>query len=289
MDTKTIKTAASVFELPQKLGILQYVDYVPEKQCTTKGCLYEGLLTAEGCKRGVCVRYRVLVHSKDRRRWEAKGRWEKGSEEIGGCLRQSVADALWELAGMYEVEVWYEYKTRCSTCPGMWTMADCGIALNGIRLHPPYCHTVSECIEQILKDYRRAVEVLKEPPMKAQDYDATKFLKEHPELQVFGVDWVKTWLPYAKERMMQIAKILQNEKVKAIEKIGIRENPHLIEIYTASDEVCIAVSAEVYCLSDQELLSGRSRARKMSLDYIGLTKPKGLMAFVKTKGFVRVV
>jgi hypothetical protein len=48
MDTKMIKTVASVFELPQKLGILQYVEYVPEKQCTTKGCLYVGVLTAEG-------------------------------------------------------------------------------------------------------------------------------------------------------------------------------------------------------------------------------------------------
>jgi hypothetical protein len=56
------------------------------------------------------VRYRVWVWSKDRRRWEAKKKWRRGqSEEAGGCLRQQVADALWELAEKHDVGVWYEY------------------------------------------------------------------------------------------------------------------------------------------------------------------------------------
>jgi len=64
---KKVKTVAAVFELPQKLGILQYVEYEPppKEWCTNDGCLYEGLLTAEGCRRGVCLRYRVWVHSRD--------------------------------------------------------------------------------------------------------------------------------------------------------------------------------------------------------------------------------
>jgi hypothetical protein len=54
---KKIKTVASVFELSQKLGILQYIKYEPPPRewCTSEGCLYEGLLTAEGCKKGVCA------------------------------------------------------------------------------------------------------------------------------------------------------------------------------------------------------------------------------------------
>jgi len=42
---KKIKTTAAVFELPQKLGILQYVEYEPPPRgwCTNDGCLYEGL------------------------------------------------------------------------------------------------------------------------------------------------------------------------------------------------------------------------------------------------------
>jgi len=95
---RRIRTTAAVFELPQRLGILQYVEYEPPRQvwCASDGCLYEGVLTAEGCKRGVCVKYRVWVHSKDRRRWEAKERWRRRrDEEVGGCIKQQVADALW--------------------------------------------------------------------------------------------------------------------------------------------------------------------------------------------------
>jgi hypothetical protein len=49
---KKIKTVAAVFELPRKLGILQYVEYEPPRRewCAGDGCLYEGVLTAEGCR-----------------------------------------------------------------------------------------------------------------------------------------------------------------------------------------------------------------------------------------------
>jgi hypothetical protein len=101
--------------LPKKLGVLQCVEYEPPPQewCTSEGCLYEGVLSAEGCKRGVCVRYMVWVYSKDGRRWEAKERWRRRrDEEVGGCLRQQAADALWELAGRFEVGLWYECGGR---------------------------------------------------------------------------------------------------------------------------------------------------------------------------------
>ena len=76
---KKVKTVAAVFELPQKLGVLQYVEYEPPPRewCTGDGCLYEGLLTAEGYRKGICIKYRVWVHSRDRRRWEAKEQWRK--------------------------------------------------------------------------------------------------------------------------------------------------------------------------------------------------------------------
>ncbi|NAZ32684.1 MAG: hypothetical protein GU356_00045 [Pyrobaculum sp.] len=75
-----IRVAASVFELPQKLGVLQYVEYEPPPRewCTEDGCLYEGVLTAEGCRKGICVRYRVWVHSKDRRTWGRRRNGEGG-------------------------------------------------------------------------------------------------------------------------------------------------------------------------------------------------------------------
>ncbi len=87
---KKVKTTAAVFGLPQRLGILQHVEYEPPREWW---CLYVGVLTAEGCRKGLCVRYRVWVYSRDRRRWRVRERWRR-SEDAGGCVRQKVADAL---------------------------------------------------------------------------------------------------------------------------------------------------------------------------------------------------
>jgi hypothetical protein len=63
-----LKTVATVFELPSKLGILQRVEYEPRRERPN-----EGLLTAEGCRKGVCMRYHVWVHSRDGKRWVIEG------------------------------------------------------------------------------------------------------------------------------------------------------------------------------------------------------------------------
>ena len=104
---RRIKATVSVFELLQRLGILQYVEYEPplREWCAEDGCLYEGLLSAEGYRKGVCVRYRVWVHSKDRRTWEVKEKWRRRDEDAGGCIRQQVADVLWELSDRFDVGV----------------------------------------------------------------------------------------------------------------------------------------------------------------------------------------
>ncbi len=69
-------TTAAVFELPQRLGILQYVEYEPPGGWCTDRCLYVGVLTAEGCRKGLCVRYRG-VHSGDGRRWRVREAWRR--------------------------------------------------------------------------------------------------------------------------------------------------------------------------------------------------------------------
>ncbi len=134
---RRIRTVATVFELPQKLGVLQYVEYEPPRRerRAGDGCLYEGVLTAEGCRKGVCIKYRVWVHSRDRRRWEAKERWRKRSEDAGGCIRQQVADALWELSGKYDVGVWYEY-VKVSAGVNQYDVF-CSVVVNGVRLISP--------------------------------------------------------------------------------------------------------------------------------------------------------
>jgi hypothetical protein len=205
---KKVKTVAAVFELPQKLGILQYVEYEPPPRewCTSEGCLYEGLLTAEGCRKGVCVRYRVWVHSRDRRTWGARERRRRRDEEAGGCIRQQVADALWELSGKYDVGVWYR---RVEERRGIRYEVHvyCGPVVNGVRLDQPRCRTADECAKQILEEYKREVERLKEAPPPPPD-PAEELLKEWPELRAFGVEWVRKWLDL-KEKLVEIAGVLR--------------------------------------------------------------------------------
>jgi hypothetical protein len=196
---KKIKTVAAVFELPQKLGILQYVEYEPPPRewCTNDGCLYEGLLTAEGCRRGICVKYRVWVYSKDKRRWEAKERWRRRGEEVGGCIRRQVADALWELADRFDVGVWYE-RVRVGAGVNLYDVF-CGVVVNGVKLYQPHCRSVEDCVKQIIEDYKAGGgedEGAASAGFSHQDYDpAEELLREWPELGAFGTEWVRKWLP----------------------------------------------------------------------------------------------
>jgi hypothetical protein len=252
---KKVKTVAAVFELPQKLGILQYVEYEPPPRewCTNDGCLYEGLLTAEGCRRGVCVRYRVWVHSRDRRR-EARERWRRRrDEEAGGCLKQQVADALWELAGRFDVGVWYEY-VRVGVGINQYDVF-CGVVVNGIRLDQPYCRAVDECVEEIQRDYRRELERLREPPEPAlviKIDPVEELLREWPELQALGVDWVRKWLDL-REGLIEIAKVMRRYPwmVEVVRQRPVgNPYPYMVEVYASRDgsEACLSLNPpKAYC------------------------------------------
>jgi hypothetical protein len=288
---KKVKTVASVFELPQKLGILQNIEYEPPRRewCTGDGCLYEGLLTAEGCRKGICVRYRVLVHSKDRRTWGVKERWRRRrDEEAGGCIRQQVADALWEVfeRGM-DVGVWYEYK-RVGTWLHQFDVF-CGVEVNGVRLDQPYCRTAEECVEEILRDYKREVERLREPPPPPPPDPAEELLREWPELEAFGVDWVKKWLAL-RERLVEIAKVMRRFPwmVDVIRQRPMSIlHPYTVEVYVARDgsEACLSLTpSKAYCARD-----GAAREVKLELEFKlyevyeekirEVYKPKGLLAY----------
>ncbi len=292
---KKIKTTAAVFELPQRLGILQYVEYEPPRRewCTNEGCLYEGVLTAEGCRRGVCVRYRVWVHSRDRRRWEAKERWRRRrDEEAGGCIRQQVADALWELAGRYDVGLWYEY-VRVGTWVNQYDVF-CGVVVNGVRLDQPYCRAVEECVEEMLRDYKREVERLREPPPPPPPDPAEELLREWPELQAFGVEWVRKWLDL-RERLIEIAKAMRRYPwmVDVVRRNPMSIlHPYAVEVYVARDgsDVCLSLtSSKAYCAQD-----GAVKEVKLELEFKRyetyedkireVYRPKGLLAFAAAAG-----
>ncbi len=287
---KKVRTVAVVFELPQKLGILQYVEYEPPPRewCTSEGCLYEGVLTAEGCRKGVCVKYRVWVHSRDRRRWEAKEKWRRRrDEDVGGCIRQQVADALWELAGRFDVGVWYEY-VKVGTGVNQYDVF-CGVVVNGVRLDQPHCRTVEDCVRQILEDYKREVEKMKEPPAPPSPDPAEELLKEWPELGAFGVEWVRKWA-VLKERLVEIAKMLRRFPwmVEVVRRNPMSIlHPYMVEVYVARDgsEVCLSLtSSKAFCAQN-----GAVKEVKLELEFKRyetyeekireIYRPKGLLAF----------
>jgi hypothetical protein len=301
---KKIKTTAAVFELPQKLGIIQYVEYEPPPRewCTNDGCLYEGLLTAEGCRRGVCVKYRVWVWSKDRRRWEVGERWRRRDEEVGGCLRQQVVDALWELAEKYDVGVWYE-RVRVGAGVNQYDVF-CGVVVNGVKLYQPHCRSVEDCVKQILEDYRRELEKMREPPREALviNYDpVAELLKEYPELEAFGTEWVRAWAPHSKERLAEIGKVLRRFPwmVDVVRRRPVfHPHPYMVEVYVARDgsEVCLTLNQlKTFCERD-----GAVKEVKLELDFVryevyedkirGVYRPKGLLAYATAaKEYVRIL
>jgi hypothetical protein len=220
-NTNKIRTAVSVFELPQKLGILQYVEYEPKEWCTSYGC--QGILTAEGCRRGICIKYRAWVYSKDRRRWEAKERWRRRrDEDAGGCIRQQAADALWELAGRFEVGLWYD--------------GECGIVVNGVRLPRPHCRTAEECVKQILEDYRREVERAKQPPPPDPAEVEYKVLVEK-------YAWLKNW------RKDIVVEHLKREKklfLEMLERLANPEVPDIVPLFLSRFDVSLGCVVEVF-------------------------------------------
>jgi hypothetical protein len=284
---------AVVFELPQRLGVLQYVEYEPppEEWCAEDGCLYEGVLTAEGCRRGVCIKYRVWVHSRDKRRWEAKEKWRKRrDEEAGGCIKQQVADALWELSGRFEVGLWYEY-VRVGAGVNQYDVF-CGVVVNGVRLSQPYCRTVEDCVKQILEEYRRELEKMKEPPPPPPPDPVEELLREWPELGAFGTEWVKKWA-ILKERLVEIAKVLRRFPwiVDVVKQRPMNIlHPYMIEVYVAKDgsEVCLSLNPpNAFCARD-----GAVRETRLELEFKRyevyeekmreVYRPKGLLAFTTT-------
>jgi len=300
---KKIKTTAAVFELPKRLGIIQQVEYeLPRREwCAEDGCLYEGVLSVMGCKKGICLRYYAWVSSRDRKTWRVGERWRRRRDEEMGCLRQNVVDALWELSGKYDVGVWYEHVRV-----GMWSRqldVFCGVVVDGVRLDQPHCRAVEECVEEILRDYRREVERLREPPEPAlviKIDPVEELLKEWPELGAFGTEWVRKRLDL-RERLIEIAKVVRRFPwmVDVVRQRPMNIlHPYMVEVYVAVDgsEACLSLTpSKAYCAQDRAV-----RGAKLELEfsryetYEDKTKevyrPKGLLAFTTAaREYVRVL
>jgi len=232
----------------------------------------------------------------------AKERWRRRSEEVGGCLRQQVAEALWELSGRYDVGVWYEY-VRVGVGINQYEVF-CGVVVNGVKLYQPQCRSVEDCVRQILEDYKREVEKMNEPPKPALvfKYDPVEeLLREWPELEAFGVEWVRAWAPHSKERLVEIAKVMRRfpwmvEVVR--QKPVSNPHPYLVEVYVAMDgsEVCLSLNQlKAYCAKD-----GAVKEVRLELEFKryevyedkirGVYRPKGLLAFsTAAEEYIRIL
>ncbi len=294
MDMEKIRKMATVLSLPQRLGIPQYVEYEPRprEHCSPNWCPNEGLLTAEGCRRGVCIKYRVIVRTEDGRRWAApRRRWR--DEDRGGCLRPQVAAALLELAVRYEIGVWYE-KIETNNWRSLFEVR-CGPVVNGIKLNQPDCRTVDECIRYITADYRQEEKRLKEPP---PPDPAEELLREYPELSIFGREWMEKFAVF-KHRLAEIAKVLKRYPWMA-EVIGVlkeKPQPYSIFVLVAKDgsEAYLTFDFEkAYRAQNGVVKEVRLELERRYEEYNGkkveVYRPKGLLAFaVAAKEYVRVL
>jgi hypothetical protein len=219
-------------------------------------------------------------------------------EEAGGCLRQQVADALWELADRFNVGVWYR---RVEEKVGIRYEVHVyyGVVVNGVELDQPQCRTVEECVKQILEEYKREVEKMKEPPPPPPD-PAEELLKEWPELGAFGVEWVRKWLGL-RDRLVEIAKVLRRFPWM-VEVVRQRPmsilHPYMVEVYVARDgsDVCLSLtSSKAYCAQD-----GSVREVRLELEFERYEThkekirevygPKGLLAYATAaREYVRIL
>jgi hypothetical protein len=230
---KVVTAVVTAFELPQKLGILQYVEYEPPPRewCAEDGCLYEGLLTAEGCRRGVCIKYKVWVFSRDRRRWEAKEKWRRRrDEEAGGRLRQQVADALWELAERgYDVAV------------------DDDVVINGVAISKPRCRTADECVKQMLEEYKKKLESPPPPRRSPEEEEYEALLQKYLWLKWWKRNTVLDELKRGKHALLDILQRLTEIPYFIVAFLGRFEIDFkcTLAVYKDKDSYCVD-----FCIKD---------------------------------------
>ena len=137
---------------------------------------------------------------------------------------------------------------------------------------------------------------MKEPPPP----DPTEeLLREWPELQAFGVDWVKKWL-VLRDRLVEIAEVMRRfpwmMEVVRQRPMSIL-HPHTVKVYVAKDgsEVCLSLNPpKAFCAQNGALKEVRLELEfKQYETYEEKTRevyrPKGLLAFTAAaKEYVKI-
>jgi hypothetical protein len=146
---------------------------------------------------------------------------------------------------------------------------------------------------------RETMERLREPPKPPPD-PAEELLREWPELQAFGVDWVRKWL-VLRERLVEIAKVMRRFPWM-VEVVRQRPmsilHPYAVEVYVAVDgsEACLSLtSSKAFCaqggaVSEVKLELEFKRYETYEDRIREIYRPKGLLAFAAAaREYVRIL
>jgi hypothetical protein len=130
--------------------------------------------------------------------------------------------------------------------------------------------------------------------------EAEELLREWPELEAFGVEWVRKWL-VLRERLIEIAKVLRRFPWM-VEVVRQRPmsilHPYMVEAYVAKDgsEACISLNPpKAFCAQN-----GAVKETKLELEFKRyetyedktreVYRPKGLLAFAAaSREYVRIL
>jgi hypothetical protein len=125
-------------------------------------------------------------------------------------------------------------------------------------------------------------------------------LREYPELQAFGVDWVRKWLDL-KERLIEIAKVMRRFPwmVDVVRQRPMNIlHPYMIEVYMAKDgsETCLSLNPpSAFCARDGSVREVRlelefKRYEEYEEKIREVYRPKGLLAFAAAaREYVRLI
>jgi hypothetical protein len=125
-------------------------------------------------------------------------------------------------------------------------------------------------------------------------------LREWPELQAFGVEWVRKWL-VLRERLIEIAKVLRRfpwmmEVVR--QRPTSIPHPYMVEAYVAVDgsEACLSLNPpKAYCAQNGAVKEVRlelefKRYEEYEEKMREVYRPKGLLAYTTAaREYVRML
>ena len=124
---------------------------------------------------------------------------------------------------------------------------------------------------------------------------------ERPELETFGVEWVRAWVPHARKRLMEIAKVMHRYPwmvgVVRQRPVGIL-HPYMVEVYVQADgsEVCLLLNQlKAFCARGGAVRRSNWSWRSAGTRYMRgrlreMYRPKGLLAFTTaTREYIRLL